>query len=142
MAYVSQEMKAKIAPKIKALLKTYGLKGTLSVRHHSTLVLTVSQGKIDFVENYIKADEVRNFGRSMGEDQKAYVRKNRNIDVNTHWCQEHFTGRARDFLVKAVRELKGADYFDESDAQTDYFHCSHYIGINIGRWDRPYALVK
>ena len=36
----------------------------------------------------------------------------------------------------------GKDYFDHSDAQIDYFHCSHYIDVNIGRWDQPYALVK
>ena len=142
MAYVSQEMKARIAPTVKALLKKYGLKGTLSVNTHSTLVLTVSQGRIDFIENYIKTDEDTHHGRKMTEDQKAYLRKNNCIDVNQYWCHEHFTGDAKDFLVQAVQALKGPDYFDHSDAMTDYFHCSHYIGIKIGRWNRPYALVK
>lgn len=142
MAYVSQEMKAEIAPVIKALLKKYGLKGTLSVRTHSTLALTISQGKIDFIENWIKTDELSHHGRKMSEDQKAYVRKNQTLDVNTYWAHEHFSGRAKEFLEQAIRALKGPRYFDESDAMTDYFHCSHYIGINIGRWNKPYALVK
>ena len=48
MAYVSQELKAKLAPTIKAICKKYGVKATLSVRNHSSLVLTVKQGSIDF----------------------------------------------------------------------------------------------
>ena len=39
MAYMSQEKKAKIAPKVKEILKRYGIKGRLGVNNHSTLVL-------------------------------------------------------------------------------------------------------
>lgn len=142
MAYVSKEMKAEIAPTVKALLKKYGLKGTLSVHNHSTLTLTISQGKIDFIENYIETDRNKPYAKYMTEDQIAYIRKNQSLDVNTYWCHEHYSGRAKEFLEQAVSALKGPRYFDHSDAQTDYFHCSHYIGIKIGRWNRPYALVK
>lgn len=48
MAYISQDEKAKIAPVVKSLLKQYGLKGTLSIRNHSTICLTISAGTIDF----------------------------------------------------------------------------------------------
>jgi hypothetical protein len=48
MAYMNQEKKAKIAAKIKPLLKRYGLKGSLAVRNHSTIVLNLKSGKIDF----------------------------------------------------------------------------------------------
>ena len=116
MAHMSQEHKAKLAPTIKAICKKYGIKATLSVRHHSSLVLTVKQGNIDF-----------------GGDH---------IQVNPYHYQNHFTGRARDFLSEVIPAMYGPDYFDESDAMTDYFHCSHYIDVNIGRWDQPYALEK
>jgi hypothetical protein len=53
MAYVSQDMKAKLAPTIKAICKKYGIKASIAVRHHSTLVLNVRQGSIKFIENYI-----------------------------------------------------------------------------------------
>lgn len=142
MAYVSQEMKAKIAPTVKALLKKYGLKGSLSVNNHSTLVLTVSQGGIDFIENYIETDRNKAYAKYMTEDEKAYIRKSKSLDVNTYWAHEHYSGKAKDFLLKAAEALRGPDYFDHSDIQTDYFHCSHYISIKIGRWNKPYALVK
>ena len=51
MAYMSQERKSEIAPKVKSILKKFGIKGSLSVRHHSTLSLTLKSGKIDFIGN-------------------------------------------------------------------------------------------
>jgi hypothetical protein len=48
MAYMNQETKHKIAPKVKKILDSYNLKGTLSVSNRSTLVLTISSGKINF----------------------------------------------------------------------------------------------
>ncbi len=136
MAYVSQEMKAKIAPAVKALLKKYGLKGSLSVNHHSTLVLTVSSGRIDFIKNYNETCSAQ----PRYNDREFQAAKD-HIQVNPYWCQEHFSGAAKDFLVAAVQALKGPDYFDHSDIQTDYFHCSHYVSINIGRWNKPYTVT-
>lgn len=135
MAYVSQEMKAKIAPKVKALLKQYGVKGSLSVNHHSTLVLTVSAGRIDFIDNFNRTCE-----RIPRPEHLPFQPATGSIQVNTYWAHEHFSGAAKDFIVAAVDALKGPDYFDHSDIQTDYFHCSHYVDINIGRWDKPYTV--
>ena len=54
MAYMSQETKAKIAPVVKEILKKYKVKGSLAVRNHSTLVLNIKQGPIDFIGNFNK----------------------------------------------------------------------------------------
>lgn len=116
MAYVSQDMKAKLAPTIKAVLQKYKVKGSISVRNHMSLVVTVKQGAIDFG----------------GTD----------IDVNTYWIDSHYTGVARDFLNELKVAMEGPDFFNEDDSQSDYFHRSHYIDINIGSWNNPYALEK
>lgn len=116
MAYMSQEHKAKLAPAIKAICKKYNIKASLAVRNHSTLALNVKQGDIDF-----------------GGDR---------IQVNPYWYQDHYEGRAKDFLSEVIPAMYGPEYFDHSDAMTDYFHCSHYIDVNIGQWNKPYALVK
>lgn len=136
MAYVSQEMKARIAPTVKALLKKYGLKGSLSVNNHSTLVLTVGSGKIDLIGNFNNTCE-----KKPRPEHLPYQPASGYIQVNTYWAHEHFSGAAREFLVAAIAALKGPDYFDHSDSQTDYFHCSHYVDINIGRWNKPYTVV-
>jgi len=140
MAYFNQERKAERTPAIKAILKKYGIKGSLAVRNHLTFVLNIKSGKIDFVENFIETDSKVFHGNKMTPDQIDYIRKNRSVDVNPYWYQEHFSGTALSFLKEIIPAMYGTDYFDESDAQTDYFHCSHYIDVNIGSWNNPYRV--
>lgn len=137
MAYMNQERKAQRAVKIKDICKRYSIKASLSVQNHSTLVLTVTQGRIDFIGNYNKVA-----GTRYQNDPLGFRPAKDSIDVNPYWYQEHFSGKALSFLKEVIPAMYGDDYFDESDIQTDYFHCSHYIDVNIGRWNKPYALVK
>jgi hypothetical protein len=140
MAYMSQERKQQRAPIIKAILKKYGIKGSLSVRNHSTLVLNLKSGSIDFIENYIQTDAKVIHGGKMSQDQIDYIRKNQSLDVNPYWFKEHYSGTAKEFLTEVLDAMYGSDYFDESDAQVDYFHCSHYVSVNIGSWNKPYQV--
>ena len=134
MAYMSQEHKAKLAPTIKAICKKHGVKASIAVRNHMTLVLNIKQGSIDFIGD---------FTRDMPAGaQRDYIVKNGQIDVNPYHYGSHFSGPALAFLKEVIPAMYGPDYFDESDIQTDYFHCSHYIDVNIGRWNAPYALEK
>ena len=119
MAYVSQDHKKKLAPAIKAVLNKYGMKGSIAVRHHSTLAVNIKSGVIDF-----------------GQDARDGY-----IQVNPYWIDEHYEGTARKFLNELLAAMKGLDFFDESDAMTDYFHLSHYTDINVGTWNKPYALA-
>ena len=123
MAYMNQEMKAKIATLLKPVLKKYGVKGTLSVRNHSTIVLTVKSGKIDFFSDYGSPEKARLFG----------------IQVNPYWFHDHFVGKSKAFLTEAFRAMKGANWYNNSDAQIDYFDIAYYVDINIGKWDKPYV---
>lgn len=122
MAYVSQTMKAELAPVIKAILKKYGIKGSLAVRHHSTLVLNIKSGKIDF--------------------EKLSTSDNFNYQVNPYHTDSHYTGKAKKFFAEVIAAMKGPEFFDNSDAMTDYFHVSHYIDINLGQWNKPYIVTK
>jgi len=140
MAYFNQERKAERTPAIKAILKKYGIKGSLAVRNHLTFVLNIKSGKIDFVENFIETDSKVFHGNKMTQEQIDYIRKNRSVDVNPYWYQDHFSGTALSFLKEIIPAMYGSDYFDQSDAQTDYFHCSHYIDVNIGSWNKPYTV--
>lgn len=137
MAYVSKEKKAEIAPVIKALLKKYNLKGSLSVNNHSTLVLTIKSGSIDFIKNYNDTTANNAQHNSMG----GYVAKDY-LDVNTYWIDDHYTGKAKTFLKEAKKALEGEGFFNNDDAMTDYFHRSHYIDINVGKWNKAYVVTK
>lgn len=134
MAYVSKENKADKAPKLRALAKQYGLKATVAVRHHSTLVLNISQGSIDFIGN------MANTGKFQTASEYDACLKRTYIDVNTYWLHEHFSGKALEFLTKA-KEIMQAGNHNNSDIMTDYFDVGWYIDINIGKWDKPYVLT-
>jgi hypothetical protein len=127
MAYMNQERKAKIAAAIKPILKKYGLKGSLSVRNHMTAVLTIKSGKIDFIGNFNKT-------------ANPTFEVTKHIDVNPYWYQDHFDGVAKAALAEIVPAMYSADWYDNSDAQVDYFDTAYYIDVNIGKWDKPYTL--
>jgi hypothetical protein len=137
MAYMSQEKKAKLAPAVKAALKKYNLKGTLSVNNHSTLVLKIKQGPIDFIKNF--NDTIAALPGYDGH--KAQSAERTYIDVNPYHFQSHFTGKAL-AAVKAVYDAMMVGNHDRSDMMTDYFDVGWYVDINIGSWNAPYALVK
>lgn len=139
---MSQEKKAKIVAAVKPILKKYGIKGSFAVRNHSTIVLTLKQGQIDFVENYIQTDMNSPVAKKMSDDQVKYIRKNQSIDVNPYWFQEHFTGKAKAFLTETFTAMKSADWYDRSDAQVDYFDTAYYCDVNVGNWNKPYAVTK
>ena len=136
MAYVSQTMKSELAPTIKTILKKYGVKGSLAVRNHSTLVLNVKSGKIDFIKNY--NDTV---SAQPGGFRNGYVAKD-SLQVNTYHTDSQFSGNAKKFLAEVIAAMKGPNFFDHSDSMSDYFHVSHYIDINLGKWNKPYVLEK
>ena len=50
MAYMSQETKKIIAPKIKEVLKKYGMKGTIAVRNYMVLIVNIKEGALDLLE--------------------------------------------------------------------------------------------
>ena len=119
MAYVSQEMKKELAVGIKAVLKKYGCKGNIGVRNHMSLYVDVMEGPIDF-EDYTHGDKY--------------------IQVNTYWIDDHYKGIAKQFLNELLAEMKGKNYYNNDNAQFDYFDRSHYTDINIGKWNKPYKL--
>lgn len=125
MAYVSQELKKSLSPAIMSILKKYGLTGSLRVRNHMTLMLTVRGGRIDFLSNYSE----------LGGFEKTEW-----IDVNPYHFQKHFTGKALDFLTE-VHEAMNVGNYDNSDIMTDYFSVGWYTNIQIGQWDKPYKFV-
>lgn len=135
MAWMSQERKAQLAPQIKAVCTKYGVKASLAVRNHSTLVVTVKQGSIDFIGNCNAVSEAKAHGRE-------YRKADKYLDVNPYWYHEHFDGAALAFITELFAAAKGTEWYDRSDAMTDYFDTAYYIDVNVGSWNKPYALTN
>lgn len=127
MAYMSQEKKAKIAPVIKSVLKKYKVKGSLAVRNHSTLVLNLKSGSIDFLNDYGSTPESRLDAAKFG------------IQVNPYWYHEHFTGKAKKFLSEVFTAMNAGNH-DNSDIQSDYFDVGWHVDVNVGKWNKPYTV--
>jgi hypothetical protein len=138
VAYMNQERKQKVAAAVKPILAKYGMKGSLSVRNHSTIVLKLTSGPIDFIGDM---NDERNSLLGSNSVNKDALRQRYNLDVNTYWYTEHYTGAALTFLHEIIPAMKSADWFDKSDAQIDYFHTAYYIDVNVGSWDKPYVLT-
>jgi len=119
MAYVSQAKKAQLAPTIKEVLKKYNMKGSIAVRHGSSLVVNITSGPLEFDHTH-------------GDDY---------TQVNVYHINSHYSGDKQQFLNELLMAMKGPEWFDKSDAMTDYFYVSHYNNINIGKWNKPYQLT-
>jgi hypothetical protein len=135
MAFVSQELKAKIAPHVKAILKKYGVKGSLSVNNHSSLVLTLKSGKIDFIANSNRVCGEDNYqvARGFQPNTRGYS------DVNPYWFHDHYDGKAKAFLTEVFTELNRGNH-NNSDIQSDYFDVGWYVNIKVGKWNKPYTV--
>ena len=136
MAYMNQERKAKITKMLKPILAKYKVKGSLSVRNHSTIVLTLKSGVIDFIGN-----SNRVCGNDFYQVQRGFKPTTSGYDqVNPYWFQDHYDGDAKAFLTEAFKALKSAEWYDESNAMIDYFNIAYYVDINIGKWNSPYVV--
>ena len=135
MAYVSQERKAEIAPVVKAICKRYNVQGSLSVHHHSTLVLTIKAGAIDFIGSSYRVLLTKPYY------DRRDAKPETHIDVNPYHYREHFDGKALAFLEEVITAMNKGNH-DNSDIQTDYFDVGWYISVKVGRWDKPYAYNK
>ena len=136
MAYMNQERKAKITKMLKPILAKYKVKGSLSVRNHMTITLTLKSGAIDFIGNSNKVcgNDHYQVARGFKPTTSGYDQ------VNPYWFQDHYDGKAKAFLTEAFKALKSADWYDESNAMIDYFNIAYYVDINIGKWNSPYIV--
>ena len=135
MAYMSQEKKAKISPKIKAILAKYKVKGSLAVRNHMTLCLNLKSGSIDFIANSNKV-----CGNSPYQVASGFKPSTSGYDqVNPYHFKDHYDGKALAFMQEVFAAMNDGNH-DRSDIQSDYFDVGWYVDVNIGKWDKQYIL--
>ena len=136
MAYVSQELKSKLSPAIKAVCKKYGIKASIAVRNHMTLALNVKSGKIDFIGN-----SNRVCGADFYQVAQGFKPNTTGYDqVNPYHFQSHYDGDAKAFLSEVLAVMNDGNW-DKSDIQSDYFNVGWYVDVNIGSWNKPYTVA-
>lgn len=135
MAYMSQERKARIAPVVKAVCKRYGVKASLAVDNHSSLVLNIKSGKIDFIGNSNRVCGANHYQVACGFTPNTTGHE----QVNPYWYHEHFDGDAKAFLAEVLAAMNDGNH-DNSDVQSDYFDVGWYVNVNVGKWNKPYVV--
>jgi len=139
MAYISQEDKKALAPAIKAVLKKYGVKGSIAINHHSSLVVNIKSGVLDF----LGASQKYNDHRAEWAWRHAH-KVGGYLQVNTSWCEQWMEEigetKISKFYGELIKAMKGTGWYNNSDIMTDYFDIAYYTDINIGKWNKDYVL--
>jgi hypothetical protein len=125
MAYMNQDKKAKIAAALKAVVPD-GWKYSLAVRHHSTIVMTVTAAPFDLIGAFARSEY-------FDPATATYT------DVNPYHYRNHLDDQCVADVFEAIFRCLNIDNFDNSDPMTDYFHVGHYVSLGIGKWDKPFV---
>lgn len=133
IAFVDQVKKAKIAAELKKVMPT-SWKYSLAVRHHSSIVLTISAAPVDLLGEIKARYDEESWKNS---DNPKTVRNHHS--VNQFYLDAQFTTSLE--IFKAIRAALNTDNFDKSDVMTDYFHVGHYVDIHLGNWDKPFKYL-
>ena len=131
MAYISQEMKQKIASRLKAEFPKWSFR--LKIIHHSKVRVSIVRADVDFLaiaqshratlpvnsnryhREYVSGFEVYGDLKGYFGDNQEAIEKMQKVIEN----------------VNLVGDEKDAN-FDESDSMTDYFHVGYYTSIRVG----------
>jgi len=127
MAYIGQQKKAEIAADLKKTIPK-SWKWSLAVRHHSTLVLTISAADVDLIG-------------TLNEKCKTNIGDRNYWQLNVYRLKDSFDA-SEEVIADLFGEIKGVmmkGNHDNSDPMTDYFDVGWYVDINIGKWGKPFV---
>ena len=74
------------------------------------------------------------------EDFREVLGLRNSMDVNQYHLYQY--GRFEKLFTDIFKAMKSQNWFDDSDSMVDYFNTAYYIGLSIGKWDKPYVQVK
>lgn len=116
--YITQENKKTIAAALKVALKDYPtVKCSLSIQHHTSITCTISQGP-----------------KCLDTEGQGHVQ------VNHYYIDQNY-GKDAAKILNLINDCLHIGHYDNSDVQTDYFDCAWYVGITIGKWNKPFVAV-
>lgn len=128
MAFITAEEVKAIR---QALKKEFGktMKFSVTKEHHTAVNIKILESsKVNFTEN---PEYVHNAWGAPEESPYISSREE---------CQEVFD-KIDKIAKTAPVKAGGREWFNESDAMTDYFHCAYYIFTSVGKWNKPYKFV-
>lgn len=122
MAYVSKEKKAVLVAAVKAVLPK-GWKATFSVRHYSTIVMTVESAPLNLLSTF---------------HLTQWENENFHTDINCYNPEANCKDIAMRETLRKIVDALNTDNHDNSDAMTDYFDVGHYVNLQFGTHAKPF----
>jgi hypothetical protein len=122
---MNQERKAVIKANLDKILKPLNIKYSLRVRHHMTIICTIQSSPIDFIGDCIGIEKDTDY-----------------LQCNLYWIENNYKNPSQDIILKIREALCSADYYNNSDAQIDYFDVAYYYDLNFGEWDKPFIVTQ
>jgi len=108
----------------------------------SSITISLMSAKFEVFNKKYKQDKN---GYAYTEDNYKYVQLNEyvfNNDFKDGYNNGvYLTKKVWDILKKVVEIVKNYQYVD-SDIQTDYYNTNFYFDLTIGRWDKPFKILK
>lgn len=127
MAYINAKDVKSIRDQLKSEFPEF--KFSVRNRHSSSVQITIVSGPVDF-------------------GKEVYTHGDGYCQVNSYHTEKFYGKHAKfldriDEIAKTAPGLAGGKvYFNETDAQIDYFHVAYYVNIHIGAWDKPYVVIE
>ena len=129
MAYIKTEEVSAIRNELKKRFGHTGLKFGVRKMHHSSVHVTIKAGPVDFSDLY----------------KGHYGSGDHYAQINVYHLDNY--GKHQPLFEEILKIIKtapalaegGREWFDKSDAMTDYFHTAVYINLNVGEYDKPYV---
>jgi len=136
MAYISTEEVAAIRKELKKEFPEY--KFSVTKHHHSSVTVAFMKGPA--------FAEFQSRDRYTGEFKDDVIEGHEQL--NHYWAMD-FYGEKNGALIKKVEKIiktapvkaGGREWYDKSDAMTDYFDTAFYMNIHVGKWDKHYEVV-
>lgn len=130
---MSQEnKKEKLAALKKIIPKSW--KWSLSVNHHSTLVLNIYSAPVDLIEEINRCNKLNARNGFDPPVERTYAQ------VNEYYLAKQFDKTLP--KMKQIFDAMMQGNHNNSDPQTDYFDVGWYVDIQIGKWDRPFICTN
>jgi hypothetical protein len=104
------------------------------VKDGGRMSVSIMAGDIDFSDINDDVPRTKRYWERWGNPKPVFDGK---LDINQYHL-DGYNPKYTPLFEKIVSIMKGEDWFDDSDSQTDYFHTAYYIDLNIGKWNKPY----
>lgn len=131
MAYINAKDVEAIRSELKAAFPEF--KFGVRKRDHMAVTVTIKSGPVDFSDIFA---------------QDEYSARKQYVQLNTYHLDSFYGQHAKTFarMVEIIRTApargegyhRGTGYYNNSDAQIDYFDTAYYYDLHIGAWDKPY----